>query len=196
MSHTSLGLLDRLQSQPDSAGWYALSTMYEPFIRRWLGRLDAPANDVDDLVQEVLMVVLQKLAEYQHNGQTGAFRKWLRMITVNCLRTYWKSRRQRAQPMGGSDFQALLLELEDPISGLATEFEHEHDRHLLASLLLQIKKDFTWQTWQAFERLTIQQQTPQEVAEQLKMTPGAIYAAKSRVMTRLRQLSGEMIESC
>ena len=39
-------------------------------------------SDVDDLVQEVLAVVLRELPQFEHNGRTGAFRRWLRTILL------------------------------------------------------------------------------------------------------------------
>jgi DNA-directed RNA polymerase specialized sigma24 family protein len=55
-----------------------------------------PSQDVDDLVQEVLGVVVRELPRFDHAGRPGSFRAWLRAVTVNRLRTSWRS--QRAQP--------------------------------------------------------------------------------------------------
>ena len=89
---TSTSLLDRLCDGPDPTGWGELVHLYTPLIRTWLGRHFLQAADADDLTQQVLTVVVSKLPSFRHNGRTGAFRAWLRGITVNTLRSFRRSR--------------------------------------------------------------------------------------------------------
>jgi RNA polymerase sigma-70 factor (ECF subfamily) len=49
-----------------------------------------------------------------------------------------------------------------------------------------IRDQFADNTWQAFWRVTIDEQTPSQVAADLGMSVGAVYVAKSRVLSRLR----------
>ena len=42
--------------------------------------------------QEVLAQLAGELPGFAHNGRTGAFRVWLRAITVNRLRAHWRDR--------------------------------------------------------------------------------------------------------
>ena len=47
-------------------------------------------------------------------------------------------------------------------------------------------------TWQAFWQVVMEDRSPAEVGRELRMTVGAIYIAKSRVLKRLRDaLSGD-----
>ncbi len=89
---TSTSLLGACAAGPDPTGWGELVNLYTPLIRTWLGRHFLQAADADDLTQQVLTVVVRKLASFQHNGRPGAFRAWLRGITVNTLRSFRRSR--------------------------------------------------------------------------------------------------------
>src|SRR5262245_49776422 len=100
MSETSASLLDRLRLTPDEESWRRLVELYTPLIRGWLGR-HARLQDADDLVQEVLSVVVRKLPQFVRQPRTGAFRRWLKSITVNCLRDSW--RRDRGRPLATGD---------------------------------------------------------------------------------------------
>src|SRR5262245_20693097 len=111
MSETSASLLDCLRCQPDDTSWQRLVELYTPLIRDWLRRHATLDQDTDDLVQEVLTVVLRKLPEFRREPRTGAFRRWLRSITVNCLRDYWRSRRARSTPTGDRVFLESLDQL-------------------------------------------------------------------------------------
>src|SRR5947209_6819455 len=91
---TSLSLLERLRLASDPAAWQRLVAVYTPLIRDWLRRHSAPAADVDDLTQEVLRCVVRGLPRFQHDLRRGAFRRWLRTITVNQLRSFWRGQRE------------------------------------------------------------------------------------------------------
>src|SRR5713101_8172459 len=119
MSDTSFSLLNRLRLQPDAESWRRLVDLYTPLIQGWLRQQAVPAADADDLTQEVMTVVVRELPSFTHNQQRGAFRNWLRTITVNRLRMLWRSRQTRPIATGDSDFLEMLDELEDPKSRLS-----------------------------------------------------------------------------
>lgn len=194
MTSTSRSLLDRVKNSDPSGGWSELSRIYQPLIRSWLQRLAAPASDVDDLVQEVLMVVIKKLPSFEHNNRPGAFRTWLRGISVNCLRDLWRSNRLTPSPGHDSSFQEALTQLEDQKSELTSQWDREHDQHVTHALLRQIRKDFDEQSWRAFELVVMDELPAGKVAERMGMTRNAVYAVKSRVMSRLREQSKGILE--
>src|SRR5207248_8062752 len=113
MTVTSTSLLDRLLQPQDTAAWQRLLDLYTPLIRGWLRRHGLAHDDADDVVQEVLTVVVRRLPDFQHNQRRGAFRAWLRTITVNCLRDFWKGKRLRPAATGDSEFLNVLAQLED-----------------------------------------------------------------------------------
>ena len=47
-------------------------------------------------MQEVLAEVLRRMRDFQHSQRTGAFRAWLRTITVNNVRDFLKAKRIRS----------------------------------------------------------------------------------------------------
>ena len=135
MSETSISLLDRLRLQPDAESWRRLVDLYTPLIHGWLRRHAVPAADADDLTQEVMAVVVRELPQFKHSQQRGAFRSWLRTITVNRLRGLWRSRQHRPIATGDSDFLKMLDELEDPTSGLSRIWDRQHDEHVARRLM-------------------------------------------------------------
>jgi RNA polymerase sigma-70 factor (ECF subfamily) len=57
-----------------------------------------------------------------------------------------------------------------------------------------IRADFEEHTWQAFWAVAVDGRPGTDVAAELGMTPGAVYVAKSRVLRRLREDLGELLE--
>jgi RNA polymerase sigma-70 factor (ECF subfamily) len=194
MSETSVSLLERLRQQPDPGSWQRLLDLYTPLIRGWLRRHGLQLADADDIVQEVLGVVVRELPGFQHDRRPGAFRCWLRTITVNRLHTYWRSRRSRPLGSGDSDVQEQLEQLEDPASRLSHLWDKEHDQHVLARLQELIEPEFTAITWRAFQRVTLDGCRAAEVAAELGISVNAVLLAKSRVLNRLRQEARGLID--
>jgi RNA polymerase sigma-70 factor (ECF subfamily) len=194
MSETSASLLDRLRLDPDQASWQRLVDLYTPLIQAWLRRHAAPEQDTNDLVQEVLAVVVRRLPEFQRQPRTGAFRAWLRTITVNCLRDYWRSGRSRPLATGDSNFLEVLNQLEDPQSDLSRQWDAEHDRHVTGRLMNHIEPQFEARTWQAFQRVALDRASPDEVAAELGISVNAVFIAKSRVLARFREEAAGLIE--
>ena len=194
MSETSASLLDRLRLQPDAASWQRLVELYTPLIRNWLRRHEVLRQDMDDLVQEVLAVVVRKLPEFRREPRTGAFRSWLRKITVNCLREFWRAKRSRPLTTGDSAFLTILNQLEDPSSGLSRLWDEEHDRHVTNRLLEMIQSRFEPSTWRAFQRVALDGIAADRVAADLGMSVNAVFIAKSRVLTMLRQEGQGLID--
>src|SRR5438128_9105 len=118
MAETSTSLLDRLRVAPDERSWQRLVDLYSPLIRGWLRRQGLVGQEADDQVQEVLLILVRKLPEFRREPQVGAFRRWLRSITVNCLRAFWRSRRGKPVATGDSQFLEVLDKLEDHASDL------------------------------------------------------------------------------
>jgi RNA polymerase sigma-70 factor (ECF subfamily) len=86
--------------------------LYEPLIRKWLGRHPALAAEIDDLTQDILAVLVRKVPEFRHQ-RAGSFRRWLRVVTANRVKEFWRARAARPAA-GGDEVEGLLAQLEDP----------------------------------------------------------------------------------
>jgi RNA polymerase sigma-70 factor, ECF subfamily len=194
MSPTSVSLLERLRLRPDGAAWEQLVALYTPLIRGWLRRHALQSSDADDLVQDVLTVVVRELSNFHHNQQRGAFRSWLRNITVNRLRTFWRSRKYRPVATGDSAFGKMLDQLADPDSSLSRQWDEEHDHHVLRRLLEMIEPEFTPSTRDAFRQVALEGRAEEAVAAELGMSVNAVFIAKSRVLSRLRREKAGLVD--
>lgn len=193
MNETRQSLLIRAQNGETSA-WNDLTDLYRPLILGWLNRQGVPARDQEDLSQEVLLRVVKHLPHFEHSGQRGAFRSWLRTIVCSRTADYWKEVDASTVVKGGSGATAALHELADPDSALNRQWDEEHDRYVLHCLLLLVEEEFEPLTLQAFRRLALDGVSGAEAAEELGMSVAAVYIAKSRVLQRIRQEAGGLID--
>jgi RNA polymerase sigma-70 factor (ECF subfamily) len=191
MADTSVSLLERLCLQPDESSWKRFVDLYTPLIRGWLRHYSVKEEDAEDLTQEVMAVVVRDLTHFQHNHQRGAFRSWLRTVTVNELRSLWRARHGPDGATGNIELTRMLDELADPNSSLSMLWDQQHDQHVVDRLMALIQPQFEPTTWQAFRRVAIDGVKAATVAKELGISVNAVFLAKSRVINRLRQeLSG------
>jgi RNA polymerase sigma-70 factor (ECF subfamily) len=194
MTPTSDTLLERLKLPADGEAWNELVAVYSPLIRGWLRRDVMLDQEADDLVQEVLCVLVRKLPQFRREPRPGAFRRWLRGITVNCLREMGRARRAQPLALGESRFVEVLQQLEDPDSGLSRLWDQEHDAHVARQLMVLIQSEFAPATWTAFHRVAIDGAPAEQVARELGLSVNAVFIAKSRVLGRLRRLGAGLID--
>src|SRR5262245_23466587 len=192
MNETRHSLLLRAQAGEANA-WKDLTDLYRPLIIGWLNRQGVPAVDLEDLSQDVLLSVVQHLPSFEHSGQRGAFRSWLR--TIVCSRTidYWRAARAGA-PASGSGAAAALQQIVDPDSEQNRRWDEEHDRYVLGCLLDLVEREFEPTTLRAFRRLALDGASGAEVAGELGLSVAAVYMAKSRVLQRIRQEAEGLID--
>ncbi len=194
MAETPLSLLDRVRSNGQPVDWDRLVQLYTPLLRSWLQRHPLQGADVDDLLQDILSVMVQKLPQFAHPGNAGAFRSWLRAILVYRLRWHWRERLRKPARIGQEDAEQFLARLERADGDLARHWDAEHDRHVVTRLLELIRPEFTESTWRAFQGYVIEERPLAEVAAELGLTPNAVYIARTRVFRRLREEASGLID--
>jgi RNA polymerase sigma-70 factor (ECF subfamily) len=165
--------------------------LYEPLVTRWVRPHVAQRADAEDVVQEVLTTLVRELPRFDHNQRAGAFRAWLRKITVHRLRAYWDRRDARD---AGPQLEDHLAQLADPASALSRSWDEEHDRHVLSLLLESIRLEFQPATWKAFERQVRDGSPAADVAAELGLSVNAVLIAKSRVLKRLREKAAGLVD--
>src|SRR5579875_211233 len=176
---TSHSLIQRA-CRLEPAAWERLCTLYGPIIYSWCRRGGLQDSDAADAVQEVFRSVFTHLEQFRREG--GVFHAWLWKITANQVRLHFRRRQRNPVPAG----DALMQQWSDSVA--TDEPEPESTRQRLVHRALElIRGDFSDQTWTAFVRTTLQDESCQEVASALGMTANAVRQARFRVIRRLRQ---------
>ncbi|MEM9659861.1 MAG: sigma-70 family RNA polymerase sigma factor, partial [Planctomycetota bacterium] len=174
--------------------WEEMVELYQPLVFGWLRRNEVAHHDAEELTQDVLAAVVRDLPSFAHSGNKGAFRHWLRRITVNRARGFWRAGKYRPRATGETKFLAMVDQLADDRSTLAERFDREHDRHVLRCCLQQVEAEFSDATLTAFRRQVFDGAVADDVAIELGMTVGAAYSAKSRVLRKLRQAAQGLVD--
>jgi RNA polymerase sigma-70 factor (ECF subfamily) len=189
---TPLSLLQRARAN-DQRAWGRLAALYGPLVRFWCRQARCPAGEVEDVAQEVFAAASAGLADFRRDRPGDTFRGWLRGITRNQVLLHFRRNRGRPQAEGGSDARARLQEVADPLAG-EPEGETREVGELYRRAVEQVRGEFEDRTWQMFWRAVIDGRAPAALADELGVTPAAVRQAKSRVLRRLKQEMGELLE--
>ncbi len=182
---TQLSLILRLPSSTDQAAWREFAEIYEPFIYRFARRRGLQHSDAQELVQQVMMAVARSVARWQAGDGQPKFRNWLFTIARNQLINFLKSRKPDAG-LGGTTQLTHLQQsvdarsLDDP----AGDDDYRYEVFLWAAS--QVKAQIAETTWLAFWKTAVEDLTCAEAARDLQISVGSVYAARSRVLTRLK----------
>jgi RNA polymerase sigma-70 factor (ECF subfamily) len=193
MDETRQSLLLRAQTGEENA-WKDLTDLYRPLILGWLNRQGVPARDLEDLSQDILLSLVKHLPTFQHSGNRGAFRSWLRTIVCSRTTDYWRAVDPGSRPSGGSGATAALQQIEDPDSDLNRQWDEEHDRYVLKCLLDLMEEEFEPITLRAFRRVALDGVSGAEAAQELGLSVSAVYVARSRVLQRIRREAEGLID--
>ncbi len=177
-------LLAQVRSPDEREAWEEFVLTYQPAIYRMARRRGMQDSDAQDLVQTVLMRVAGAIESWEKEPGVR-FWHWLRRVAKNAILSAF-SRKPNDPALGGSGFQQLM----DEQPAEATEVEHElalesqREQFLRAAVMVQ--SDVNAETWRAFELTVIDGESCESAAKILEKSVGSVYAARSRVMRRLR----------
>ena len=180
---TRASLLARVCTPADEAAWSEFVSIYAPAIYRTLRSRGIQDSDALDLVQQVLLSVAKSLQRRPHDLQRAKFRTWLSQVVRNAF----INAIQRRTPDAGSGDSAVHQHLNAiPAGREESDLVHEVQREIFVAAADAIQPEFSEGVWSAFWMTAIEGLSVEEVAKSLQKSVGSVYAARSRVMGRLR----------
>ncbi|XZE53200.1 RNA polymerase sigma factor [Planctomycetaceae bacterium SH139] len=190
---TRATLLANVKSAENREAWGEFVVIYRPVIYRMARRRGMQDADAQDVAQDVLVRIAGAIADYEQK-EGIRFRHWLRRIARNAILSAITRSPQDAAK-GGTAAADLLVEQTDAAPGLDVDLEKEHRRELYLRAAGLVRTDVNAETWQAFEMTVVQGQSCEDVANHLGKSVGTVYAARSRIIKRLRDRIQRMEES-
>jgi RNA polymerase sigma-70 factor, ECF subfamily len=184
MHTTPISLLERLRQPGADDAWARFVRLYTPLLMHWARRAGLRDAEAADLVQDVFTLLVGKLPQFRYD-ETGSFRGWLRTVTLN----KWRQNARRASlPLENHSNGLDGAACPDPLEAY---WDGEYRQQLVGQALRLMQAEFQPATWKACWEHVVSGKSAAEVAAELNLTPGAVRAAKYRVLNRLRQeLSG------
>ena len=176
-------LLIRVADQRDQGAWEQFARIYRPVVYNVARIRGLQDTDAQDVAQQVLIAVARALPTWERRDETNLFRHWLcriaRNTAINML-----TRQPRDRAVGGDAGREAAEQQVN--SGLDSQIEREYRRQMFRHAADIVRSRADEITWQAFALTMIDGLTIGEAALQLNKSEAVIYAARSRIMRRLR----------
>ena len=178
---TRPSLLDSLRDTTGPTGWREFFRWYAPAVYGVARVRGLKHEDADDLVQQVMLEVSAHIGDFAYAPDRGRFRNWLRTIAERRIIDAFRRRRPE---MSG---QAGLEDCVDDRPTLAEAWEQEWRVMDLRFCLEQVAMDISPRRMRAFQMYSLQGCSADEVAAELSMTRGYVYATRCQVLSMIRE---------
>ena len=185
LPETRNSLLVRLSEVSDTTAWPTFISIYEPTIYRLARGQGLQDSDARDVTQEVLLAVHGRIDNWECGSSKGSFRGWLFKVIRNLTLKSLRQQARRPHLVANSD---VVGEWPASSEADASVFLLEYRRQVFQWAAKSIRNRFQAATWQAFLRTGVRAESAAKVASDLEMSVGAVYAAKCRVMSQLRDV--------
>jgi RNA polymerase sigma-70 factor (ECF subfamily) len=183
---TSASLLQRLQEGADDpAAWQAFVERYGPLIAAWCRRWQLQESDAQDVTQEVLLQLVEKLRSFRYDP-ARSFRAWLKTLVHHAWHDFL-ARRGRAGLGSGDSAVWQTLQTVEARDDLERQFAEAFDREVLEEAMARVRQRVAPHTWEAFRLLTFEGLSGAEVAPRVGMQVTMTYVARSKVQKMLRE---------
>ena len=183
---TRITLLNRIKDAEDVEAWVEFARLYGPVVYGFARKRGLQDADAADVVQDVLRSVARNAERMDYDPERGTFRGWLYTVARNKIYNFLTASKRRARAAGDVNSQERLEAIADPDDDADHQWEVEYQRRLSAKAMDRVKHEFQPNTWSAFWGTAVEGRNATEVGEELKLTAGAVYVAKSRVLARLK----------
>lgn len=185
---TTTTVLDRLRDANDHSAWSSFMERFRAPIAGFSQKMGLRAADAEDVTQETMIAFLESYRQDAYQRGRGRLSHYLFGIAHNKIlaaRRKIATREVQVSSAGGDT--SFWSEL--PGESAAQElWEREWRQTILAQCLEQASREVSPQTFEAFRMVVFGGKSPADVAAELGMTRNAVFIAKHRVGTRLREL--------
>ena len=184
---TRASLLQRVKNPRDENSWQEFFGIYQPLLYRYARSRGLSSDLAEELVQQCMTVLGQKMADFEYHPEKGGFKYWLRRLVNNKINDYFKKR--RLPQADSADFRQQQHREATPDELWEQQWRKRHLKYCLEL----IRKDVAPTTYQAFEYHVLAEWPVEKVCKALNISADQVYTAKSRITRKLRQKMRELL---
>jgi len=184
---TRQSLLIRVRDSRDAEAWEQFAQVYAPLIYRFARKRGLQDADAADLSQIALTAVMQSLKDGGYDRNRGTFRSWLFGLVRHQMQKYCDRNGRQPAGTGGTSMRHRLEEQPAPEADEITVWDGEFERQMFLAATERVRGEFHDSSWQAFWQTAVAGRGAGDVGRELGLSVGAVYTAKSRVLSRVKQ---------
>jgi len=184
---TTTQILEGLKTTHDESTWEEFCSHFQPVVIEFAKKLGLSNVEAEDASQETMAAFFKAFKEGKYDPGKGRLSNWLfgisKRVILN-LRGHQPLEKLIADKATGTSFWDMVQD--DRTLGRTWELQWQ--QMVLKKCLDQVRQEFDPKIFGAFRHYAIDQFAIEEVCQRFDMSRNAVYIAKSRVLSRLRQL--------
>jgi RNA polymerase sigma-70 factor (ECF subfamily) len=184
---TTTQVLEGLKESNDTIAWTSFRDHFYPVIFNFAKTLGLSATDAEDAAQETMLAFLKAFHDGKYNKEKGHLGHWLFGVAKRTILDFRK-RLPREHVVSEDTTGTSFWKMVEDENAVRHTWDTEWRRMVLERCLHQVRGETDEKVFKAFELYALLQKPIEEVCQTLGMSPNAVYIAKSRVLSKLRQL--------
>lgn len=184
---TTTQVLEELRASNDAPAWQRFHDHFHIVVVKFAKHLGLSTIDAEDAAQETMLAFVKAFKDGKYDREKGRLSDWLFGVAKRVILNF-RRRQPLEQLMADKTTGTSFWDIVQDDHSIKQSWEIEWRRMVLTKCLEQTRKEIDAKIFKAFELYALLELPVDKVAEQLKMSRNAIYIAKSRVLSRLRQL--------
>ena len=192
---TSTTLLAAIANDLQSDRWYDFYNRYRPVMEGYL-KTAFPTLEADDVIQDAMLVLMKRLPDYHYDPDAkGHFRNYLiGIVRFKAIATLKRRRREevKMEALAKDDGRRDLMSAERIDDEELREWRHHAYEVALAQLMSDEK--IQARSRLVFSQVVVEHKPPEAVAKAYGITRNGVDQIKNRLLGKLRERIGRMIE--
>ena len=185
---TRPSLLGRLRNVEDRVAWMDFYTTYRSPILGFARRAGMSHADAEDITQETILNVAQRMPGFVYDAQKGSFRGWLKTLVARRVVDYFRARNRRLPADLSFQDQTDVVVPPD----LEKLWDKEWDRYRLELALKRLQKRINPFHYQVFYSHTVCNWSAEEVCRTFGVKAGTMHVIEHRVRPMFEALMHEL----
>lgn len=187
MTATSTDMLLGLKDRDNDRIWSEFCARYQPLVLSFARKVGLSEHDAQDVAQESLLAFARAFREGKYDREKGQLRQWLLGIASNKMKDSRRSRGREFAVGHQGDTTGMLSAIPDDQT-LSEVWEAEWRRTIIRQCMDEVRDQFEPATMRAFELFVLEDWPAEKVGEHLAISANAVFKAKRRVLTRIREV--------
>ena len=199
---TRWSLIERIKNPQDHESWNLFAQRYSGLIRGVSLRTGLTETEADEVVQNTLLSVHQKIDNFKADPQVGSFKGWLLRLTQWRIADQFRKRSQHPSltrdPQSEDASRTSTAEkVPDSRCEFEALWETEWKQNLLELALQQVKAEVDPEQFQIFDFSALRHWPVARVARVMQVSAARVYVARHRVAKvlkkKIQRVSEEMV---
>jgi RNA polymerase sigma factor (sigma-70 family) len=187
---TRESLIGRLKDWKDQEGWRQFFDTYWKLIYGLALQSGLTETEAQDVVQETIMAVAEKMKDFKYDPEKGSFKKWLQQMTRWRIVDQFRKRNANcvsASASTSTSGTATIDKMPDPESlNIDQKWEKDWQENILEVAIERLRRDVATKHYQVFD-LAVRRKWPvPQVAKTVGVSVTQVYLIKFRLMRLLK----------